>query len=243
MTGADDPAPSRARPTPSGAAVDAPAPIRSRRYWLLLVLAAVVGVVVSLASWAFLELTHALQVWLYEDLPHSLGFADAPRWWPLPVLAVAGLIVAFAVVRLPGKGGHEPANGLETGPPTAPVDVPGVVLAALATIGLGLVLGPEAPLIALGTGLALFLVDLRRRELPDQAKLVVGASAAFAALATIFGSPVVGAHAGAAVAPMIIVAVVVAYIATLLLDARRPTGSPHADPGPSPLPSGADVGR
>jgi len=193
MTGADDPPRTGARPTPSGAAVDVPALIRSRRYWLLLVLAAVVGVVVSLAAWAFLELTHALQVWLYEDLPHSLGFADAPWWWPLPVLAVAGLIVAFAVVRLPGKGGHEPANGLEAGPPTAPVDVPGVVLAALATIGLGLVLGPEAPLIALGTGLALFLVGLPRRELPDQAKLVVGASAGFAALATIFGSPVVGA--------------------------------------------------
>ena len=193
MTGANEQARSQAAPAPSSAAVDVPALIRSRRYWLLLVLAAAVGVVVSVASWAFLELTHALQVWLYQDLPSSLGFTDIPWWWPLPVLALAGLIVAFAVVRLPGNGGHEPANGLETGPPTAPAAVPGVVLAALATIGLGLVLGPEAPLIALGTGLALFLVDLPRRELPDQAKLVVGASAAFAALATIFGSPVVGA--------------------------------------------------
>jgi H+/Cl- antiporter ClcA len=193
MTRADEPAPSPARAGPSGAAVDVPALIRSRRYWALLVLSAVVGVVVSVASWAFLELTHALQVWLYEDLPSGLGFATVPWWWPLPVLAVAGLIVAFAVVRLPGHGGHEPANGLETGPPTTPAAVPGVVLAALATIGLGLVLGPEAPLIALGTGLALFLVDLPRRQLPDQAKLVIGASAAFAALSTIFGSPVVGA--------------------------------------------------
>ena len=193
MTGTNEPARSQPPPGPSSAAVDVPALIRSRRYWLLLVLAAAVGVVVSVASWAFLELTHALQVWLYQDLPSALGFTDVPWWWPLPVLAVAGLIVAFAVVRLPGNGGHEPANGLETGPPTAPAAVPGVVLAALATIGLGLVLGPEAPLIALGTGLALFLVDLSRRELPGQAKLVVGASAAFAALATIFGSPVVGA--------------------------------------------------
>ncbi len=193
MTGANERARSQAAPAPSTAAVDVPALIRSRRYWLMLVLAAAVGVVVSVASWAFLELTHALQVWLYQDLPSSLGFTDIPWWWPLPVLALAGLIVAFAVVRLPGNGGHEPANGLETGQPTAPAAVPGVVLAALATIGLGLVLGPEAPLIALGTGLALFLVDLPRRELPDQAKVVVGASAAFAALATIFGSPVVGA--------------------------------------------------
>ncbi|WP_433304987.1 chloride channel protein [Actinoplanes sp. CA-030573] len=174
-------------------AVDASALVRSRRYWLLLVLSALVGVVVSMASWAFLEITHWLQVGVYQDLPKSLGFAAAPWWWPLPVLVTAGVIVAFAVTRLSGHGGHEPAEGLKTGTPTLPADLPGVVLAALATIGLGLVLGPEAPLIALGTGLALFLLNLSRRPMPDQAKRVVAASAAFAALATIFGSPVVGA--------------------------------------------------
>jgi len=184
----DDAAPAR-----PGAAVDAPALIRSRRYWLLLALATVVGVVVSLASWAFLEMAHWIQVWLYRDLPSALGFGAPPWWWPLPVLAVAGVTVALAVSRLPGNGGHEPSEGLKTGPPTRPVDVPGVVLAALATISLGLVLGPEAPLIALGTGLALFLVDLPRRPLPAQAKQLIAASAGFAALATIFGSPVVGA--------------------------------------------------
>ena len=40
----DDAAPAR-----PGAAVDVPALIRSRRYWLLLALAAVIGVVVTLA--------------------------------------------------------------------------------------------------------------------------------------------------------------------------------------------------
>jgi chloride channel protein, CIC family len=192
MTRAVEPVRARAAPALDGA-VDAPALIRSRRYWLLLVLSAAIGVVVSVASWGFLELAHWIQVWTYRDLPNSLGFAAPPWWWPLPVLAVAGVIVAFAVLRLPGNGGHEPSGGLKTGAPTAPVDLPGVVLAALATIGLGLVLGPEAPLIALGSGLALFLVDLPRRQLPEQARLVVAASAAFAALATIFGSPVVGA--------------------------------------------------
>ena len=34
------------------------------------------------------------------------------------------------------------------------VELPSILLAALATLGLGLVLGPEAPLIALGLGLA-----------------------------------------------------------------------------------------
>ncbi|BCJ46535.1 hypothetical protein GCM10010168_61740 [Actinoplanes ianthinogenes] len=173
--------------------MDASALLRSRRYWLLLVLSALIGVVVSIASWAFLEITHWLQVGVYEDLPDSLGFAETPWWWPLPVLVLAGVIVAVAIARLPGNGGHEPSEGLKTGPPTRPVDVPGVLLAAVATIGLGLVLGPEAPLLALGTGLALWLLGLSRRPMPDQAIQVVAASAAFAALATIFGSPVVGA--------------------------------------------------
>jgi H+/Cl- antiporter ClcA len=109
------------------------------------------------------------------------------------VLAVAGVIIAVAIARLPGRGGHDPSEGLKTGPPTTPVELPGVLLAALASIGLGLVLGPEAPLIALGTGLAFLAMRLSRRDVPDRARLVLAAAASFAALSTIFGSPVVGA--------------------------------------------------
>ncbi len=71
-----------------------------------------------------------------------------------------GCSIALAVVRLPGRGGHEPADGFKAGAPTKPIDLPGIVLAALASVGLGMVLGPEAPLIALGTGLAVFAVKL-----------------------------------------------------------------------------------
>lgn len=167
--------------------------MRTRRYWGLLVVSGLIGIAVSLASWGFLEITHWLQQSVYRDLPRALGFSAAPWWWPLPVLAVAGVAIAVAVARLPGHGGHEPSQGLRTGSPTGPAELPGVLLAAVATVGLGLVLGPEAPLIALGTGVALLLMGLRRGPVPDQARLVVVAAAAFAALATIFGSPVVGA--------------------------------------------------
>ena len=122
-----------------------------------------------------------------------MGFDTAPWWWPLPVLGIAGLVIAFAIVRLPGHGGHIPADGLQAGAPTTPTQLPGVVLAALASIGLGLVLGPEAPLIGLGTGLALLAVGLSKKDVPDQAKMVLAAAASFAALATIFGSPIIGA--------------------------------------------------
>ena len=179
-----------------GAAAPQPDPgalIRSKAFRRLLVFSALLGVVVSLASWGFLELIHALQQGVYEDLPSALGFDTAPWWWPLPVLGIAGLVIAFAIVRLPGHGGHIPAEGLKAGPPTTPTELPGVVLAALASIGLGLVLGPEAPLIGLGTGLALLAVGLSKKDVPDQAKMVLAAAASFAALATIFGSPIIGA--------------------------------------------------
>jgi H+/Cl- antiporter ClcA len=174
--------------------VDPGSLIRSRRYRALLVLAAVVGLVVSLASWGFLQLVHAIQIGVYEDLPGELGYAAVPWWWPLPWLALAGLLTAFAIVRLPGRGGHVPADGVKgDGGPTRASELPGGLLAAVATLGLGLVLGPEGPLIALGMGLAILTVHLIRKDAPEQALGLMAAAGSFAAISTVFGSPVIGA--------------------------------------------------
>src|SRR4051794_10771838 len=117
------------------ATAPATSPPSGRTVIELLLLAAIVGLVVSLAAWAFLEVIHQIQVGVFTGLPHDLGYDDAPVWWPLPVLGVAGVVIAFTIVRLPGGGGHVPANGLAASP-TAPIELPGVLLAALATIGL-----------------------------------------------------------------------------------------------------------
>ena len=167
--------------------------IAGKQYRVLLVLAAVIGVLVSLASWAFLELVHQIQVGVYEKLPGELGYDSAPGWWPLPWLALAGALTALAIVRLPGRGGHVPADGLKTGgAPTQPIELPGVLLAALATLGLGLVLGPEGPLIALGAGLGALAVRLVRKDAPQQVVGMLAAAGSFAAISTVFGSPVIG---------------------------------------------------
>ena len=171
---------------------DPAAILRSRNFLVLLVLAAAVGVFVSLASWGFLELVHRTQIGVFTNLPSALGFSEVPWWWPLPVLGLAGLPVAFAIVRLPGAGGHLPANGLQMGG-SEPNMVPGIALAAFATLGLGLVLGPEAPLIAIGGGLAVFAVKQAKKDAPPQLLVVVGAAGAFAAISVIFGSPIVAA--------------------------------------------------
>jgi H+/Cl- antiporter ClcA len=179
--------------TAAASPVDPGALIRTRGYIGLLVLAGVIGIIVSVAGWLFLEATAGMQRWLYNDLPTSLGFSSPPLWWPIPFLALAGLLVGFAIDRLPGHGGHRPAGGLKSGSPTAPAELPGVLLAAIAGIGLGIVLGPEAPLIALGGALGVLTISLLRRGAPDQVRLVIGAAGSFAAISTIFGNPLIGA--------------------------------------------------
>jgi H+/Cl- antiporter ClcA len=176
----------------AASAPDLAATMRSRQFLGLLVLAALVGVAASAVAWGFLELVTHMQGWVFTDIPENLGYDGAPLWWSLPVLAIAGLVTAFAIVRLPGRGGHIPAEGLNPAP-TQPIEVPGVVLAAVASIGLGVVLGPEAPLIAMGGGLGLFAVHLIRRDAPQQVGTVIAASATFAALAFLFGSPIIAA--------------------------------------------------
>lgn len=183
-------APSHAEPS----AEQADATIRSRQYAALLVVVAVIGVIVSLAAWCFLEAVHQIQRELYTHLPHALGYQHGPpKWWSLPILAIGALIVAFAIARLPGNGGHVPAEGLAMGEPAGPSVLPGVVLAGLGTIGFGLVLGPEAPLIAIGAGTAMLTIGLARRKTPPQALMIIGAAGSFAAISLIFGSPLIAA--------------------------------------------------
>jgi H+/Cl- antiporter ClcA len=172
---------------------DPAAQLRSRAYLRLLVLAAIIGAPISAAAYYFLQLVNALQSWVYTDLPRALGFAAAPLWWPLPMLGIAGVLVGLTIQHLPGKGGHSPVDGFTPGAVPKPVELPGVLLAALTSLGLGVVLGPEAPLIALGAGLALCAVRLARRDVPQRAAAVVAAAGSFAAISALLGSPITGA--------------------------------------------------
>ena len=168
--------------------------IDSKPFFVPLVLAAIVGLGVSLVAWGFLELIYQMQEELFVHIPSGLGYHNGPPLWEmLLVLGIAGAIVAFAIVRLPGRGGHIPVLGLSTGKPTQPNELAGVLLAAIASIGGGLVLGPEAPLIAMGGGLALWTLRLSRREMPPTVPLVMAAAGSFAGLSFLFGSPVVAA--------------------------------------------------
>jgi H+/Cl- antiporter ClcA len=174
-------------------ATDPESTLRSRAFVVVLALAAVVGVIASLAAWCFLELIFYMQQWVFTDIPKDLGFDHgAPLWWYLPILAFAGLVAAFAIARLPGNGGHVPAEGLSASG-IQPIDIPGVLLAAIASIGLGLVVGPEAPLIALGGGLGLLTIRSLRRDAPPELGTLLAAAGTFAAVSFLFGSPLIAA--------------------------------------------------
>jgi H+/Cl- antiporter ClcA len=170
---------------------DPAATIFTPEYGRLLVLAGAVGLVTALAAWCFLTLVPWIQTLVFEDLPVAIGFAEPPRWWPIPVLAAAGLITAWAIVRLPGAGGSVPAEGLGSGPPTRPIDLPGILLAGLATLGLGLVLGPSSPVIAIGAGGGLLVLHLVMKDAPQEVHKVIAIAGSCAAFSLVFRSALI----------------------------------------------------
>ena len=163
------------------------------QYVGLLALTATLGIPISVAAYWFLWAVHALQHWAFETLPVALEFDAAPVWWPMPLLAVGGLIASVAISKLPGGGGHSPADGFKAGAPPKPIELPGILLAAIASLSFGAVIGPEAPLIALGGGLAVLALRLLRSRAPEAVVAVVAGAGAFASIAFLLGSPIVGA--------------------------------------------------
>ncbi len=167
--------------------------LRSRSYLVLLVFCGVVGAGIAVVAYFFLKGVSEAQTYIYATLPQDLGLAHEPLWWPLPWLALAGVLVALTILHLPGTAGHRPAEGFKTGGPVPPIELPGIVLASLATLCFGVVLGPEAPLIAIGSGLGVLAINFLNKDAPANAVAVIGAAGSFAAISTLLGSPLVGA--------------------------------------------------
>jgi H+/Cl- antiporter ClcA len=185
--------PAAGGPAGAAAVADPMELLKSRSYLQVLALAALIGVPISAIAYGYLALVNHLQHWVFESLPTALGFSGTPAWWPVPLLVLAGVLVSATITYLPGTSGHEPAEGFQTGGTPVPIELPGVILASLATLTFGVVLGPEAPLIAIGGGLGVLAVHLAKRDAPPMAATVIAAAGSFAAISTLLGSPIVGA--------------------------------------------------
>jgi H+/Cl- antiporter ClcA len=169
------------------AAAPADAGLSRTAYLRTLLLAALLGVPVAAAAILFQTAVHDLTHLVWEDVPDWLDWSEPAWWYVILVPALAGLLVA-AALRLPGHGGHSPLEGLSMSA-IRPADLGGILLAALATLSLGIVLGPEAPLIAIGLGLPPLLVHVLR--LPEAEGRLLVLAGAFAAIAALFGGPIV----------------------------------------------------
>jgi H+/Cl- antiporter ClcA len=187
----------------------------------LVLLAAAIGIPAALLAAAFLDLVHLVEHWLWEDLPAALG-RSAPPWYLVLGLPVAGAVVVLVARELlPGDGGHSPLTGLH-GAPIAVRHAPGVALAALGTLSFGAVLGPEAPLIALGSAVGAVMVSLARLG-PREAGMLRSAGE-FSAISALFGGPLVagflliegGVALGAALIPALLPGLVAAAVGYLV---------------------------
>jgi H+/Cl- antiporter ClcA len=161
-------------------------------YLSVLAIASLLGIPLSLVAFAFLAVVHELEHLIWETLPDELGYNAVPAWWPVLAVGLAGVLVGLVVQYFPGKGGHVPVNGFSA-EPTQPSAVPGVMLAALAGLPLGAVIGPEAPLLAMGGGLALFAIRRTPASGQPQAAAVISATGSAVAISAIFGNPLVAA--------------------------------------------------
>jgi H+/Cl- antiporter ClcA len=151
-----------------------------RGYLRVVVLAALIGVPAALVAALFVALVHELEDWIWPD---------SPAWYLVIGLPIVGAALCAAARKLlPGDGGHEPLKGLARG--ATPLSYgPGIALAALATLAFGAVLGPEAPLIALGsvTGVA----ASKLAKLGERDEALLGNAGSLAAIAALFDGPLV----------------------------------------------------
>ena len=174
--------------------IDPVAVIRSKPYLAALIFAAILGIPVSAVAYGFLAAVSKIQRYVFDELPTQVTGGPGPAWWPLPWLMLSGLLTALTIRYLPGNAGHSPAFGFKAGggAPTGP-ELTGVFLAALTTLSLGAVLGPEAPLIAIGGGLGALAIHLAKKDAPPMAATVLASAGSFAAISTLLGSPLLGA--------------------------------------------------
>ncbi|MFD7838547.1 chloride channel protein [Streptomyces sp. NPDC059761] len=197
MTQPTQPTPPTPRPQPNPVSLPTEAAklgelLRAPGYLKTLLFCGLVGIPVSLAAFWFLAGLQELQRLLWVDLPQAAGFDSPPWWWPLPLLLVSGFCVGLIVTHFPGAGGHVPASGLHPSG-SGPAVLPGVILAAVFSLPLGATLGPEAPLIALGGGLAVALRHLTGTPETPMSTALLGAAGSAAAIAAIFGNPLIAA--------------------------------------------------
>jgi len=186
-------------------------------YVRLILLGAAIGIPAALVAAVFFVIVHEIEHLLWHDLPDALGYATAPWFLVIGLPTLGAVFVLLARRFLPGDGGHRPIEGLNA-QPTPVANAAGVALAAIGSLAFGAVLGPEAPLIALGSVVGMAVVPMFRLG-PAETR-VLATAGSFSAISALFGGPLVaglllveaGIGAGAKLIPALLPGLVAAAI-------------------------------
>jgi len=199
-----------------------------------MLIAAVIGIVVG---YVVLEIVNAGIVLIWETIPEA--WTTTPAWYVIGVLLIAAVLV-FVIRTFVGDAGHSPIGGIKISSIT-PKEYVGVILAIVASLWGGVVLGPEVALVATGSMIGgLVAKGMHFTDSADQKK-VVGFGALGAILA-LFVGPILSGSLELGSTPKaievdqlgwaIVVAAIVAVVVTLAragaaLLSRATGGGPH----------------
>ncbi|WP_344073532.1 ion channel protein [Microbacterium sediminicola] len=164
---------------------------RSRRTLIALSIpAALIGLLSGLLLWGIDQVAHLGTHLVWTSLPGLFGLDGDSPWWIFGVLTLTGALVGLTVWKMPGHGGQDSATVELIAPPQSIRAVPSIIVVILLTLIGGVSLGPESPIIAINTALAVWMVAKLWPAIPTPLTVILTAAGTIGAL---FGTPVAAA--------------------------------------------------
>ncbi|CAB4757098.1 MAG: hypothetical protein F2702_05745 [Actinobacteria bacterium] len=191
----------------------------ARRPFAAMLIAAVIGLA---CGYVVLEFVNAGILLLWETIPRS--WESTPAWYVIGILLV-GAVLVYLIRTHVGDAGHSPIDGI-TIARLSPKDYVGVILAIVASLWGGVVLGPEVALVTTGSMLGGIVATRMRLAGPKDVKKIVG-SGALGAILALFIGPITSGSMKLGTAPSAVEfdqlgwAVVVAIISVVVVTLAR----------------------
>lgn len=157
---------------------------------LLAIPALLIGIASALILWLLDLVSEWLEHGIWDALPHAIGLGTDNPWWIFSVLTVTGFAVGLVVWLMPGHGGPDSATtGLESPPPPIGM-LPSIAVVVILGLAGGVSLGPENPIIAINSALAVAAFARFASKVPPRLIMLLAGAGTIGAL---FGTPVAAA--------------------------------------------------
>lgn len=196
-----------------------PPAARTRRPFPVMILAGIVGLVLGSVVLEIVNFGIAL---IWETIPQT--WESTPIWYVVGVLLL-GAVLVYVVRTKVSDSGHAPLGGIAVSPLT-PKEYVGAILAILASLFGGIVLGPEVALVATGSVVGtMFAKWFGFTDVKDQKKVVgfgaLGAILALFVVPLLTGGMSMDGPPEAIEVDQLAWAIVVAVIATVAIALAR----------------------